>query len=89
LALIATLPAHHGKPPPPKLSEDGITVRQNHEPFFNGIGQKEKSKASEEPDASNMARGTRPMPWRGENGISRSYCHEENCKKLVATRSNA
>jgi hypothetical protein len=34
LALIATLPAHHGKPPPPKLSEDGITVRQKSRALF-------------------------------------------------------
>jgi hypothetical protein len=34
LALIATLPTHHGKPPPLKLSEDGITVRQKSRALF-------------------------------------------------------
>jgi hypothetical protein len=34
LALIATLPTHHGKPPPLKFSEDGITVRQESRALF-------------------------------------------------------
>ena len=42
LALIATLPTHHGKPPPLNSQRTESLFAKNHEPFFNGIGHKRK-----------------------------------------------
>jgi hypothetical protein len=40
LALIAPLPAHHGKPPHRQKSQQTESLfAEYHEPFFNGIGQ--------------------------------------------------
>jgi hypothetical protein len=39
LALIARLPTHHGKPPPPNPSAEESLFAENHETFFNSIGQ--------------------------------------------------
>jgi hypothetical protein len=35
--LLATLPAHHGKPPPQSLKTTESLFAKNHEPFFNAI----------------------------------------------------
>jgi hypothetical protein len=45
LALVARLPTHHGKPPPPNHFADGITIRrksrgfcQQHRSFSTDLG---------------------------------------------------
>jgi hypothetical protein len=39
LALIAALPTHHGKPPPLMSQATESLFAENHEHFFNSIGQ--------------------------------------------------
>jgi hypothetical protein len=39
LALIARLPTHHGKPPPLMSQATESLFAENHEHFFNSIGQ--------------------------------------------------
>ena len=40
LALIACLPTHHGKPPSlAAFQPTELLFAENHEPFFNTIGQ--------------------------------------------------
>jgi hypothetical protein len=41
LALIDRLPTHHGKPPPRMSQATESLFVENHEYFFNSIGQKQ------------------------------------------------
>jgi hypothetical protein len=43
LALIPTLPTHHGEPPVEALTQTESWFAYNHEPFFNTIDPKQKS----------------------------------------------
>jgi hypothetical protein len=44
LALVARLPAHHGKPPSLAAFQPTESLfAENHEPFFNTIGQHAKN----------------------------------------------
>jgi hypothetical protein len=43
LALIAGLPTHHGKPPPLMSQATESLFAENHEHFFNTIGQNAKT----------------------------------------------
>jgi hypothetical protein len=46
LALIAALPTHHDPPPPPNESRERESWRaNNHETFFNIIGQSRTSRS--------------------------------------------
>jgi hypothetical protein len=76
LALIATLPAHHGKPPPPKLSEDGITVRQKSRALF----QRHRSFS----EISRNQQRVRLAPKSGQTDIAaRKSCANPTLAKLL------
>jgi len=51
LALIDHLPTHHDPPPPDKRIIGGSESRfaDDHEPFFNSIGQKAKGSSISRP----------------------------------------